>query len=131
MFKFLSIFIAALPFFFASASNATETVQSWNYQAYTASGSKANVGYFTVTEEDGNASFKMFASTLHNCLKANLKAHVERTDDTVIVTVSPRYHGCDEFRLVLKADGTGGKRQVRNGDEWVDDGLDRDLTIKK
>jgi len=105
--------------------------KSWNYQAYTASGSKANVGYFTVTEEDGNASFKMFASTLHNCLKANLKAHVERTDDTVIVTVSPRYHGCDEFRLVLKADGTGGKRQVRNGDEWVDDGLDRDLTIKK
>lgn len=130
MLKSLRFITFAVLAAFALAAQAQAKTESWNYQSYDSTGQKSSIGYITVAEDNGEASFKMFAAYLNNCYKATLKATVERTSEAVIVHVPPRYAGCDDIRFVLKPDGTGGKRQVLNGDSWVDDGLDRVLTVK-
>ena len=67
---------------------------------------------------------------MSRCSKVDLKATVEQSESTIIITPIPRVMGCDEVRYIIKADGTGGIREVKNGDNWVPDGIDRKLTIR-
>lgn len=54
-----------------------------------------------------------------------------KTETLTTITVEPTLIGCEEIRFVIENDGTGGTRQIRKGGEWVDDGFQRDLTLRK
>src|SRR4051812_13733805 len=109
---------------------AVADTQSWEYKAYMKdrlSGQYSKERYQTSTvsvdEKDGKASFRMITPGRGDpCFsKGELPAEVERTTDTVTVTVTPALTGCEPFRYVIRADGSGGVKQNRRGDRWVDD----------
>ena len=104
--------------------------QTWDYQSYNRDGRSAP-GYIQLTEKEGKATLQMLAGNLINCYRGTLPVTVTRTDTTIVLTVPPLLTGCDEIRFVMKNDGTGGRREVRRGDEWVWDNLERGLTLRK
>lgn len=56
---------------------------------------------------------------------------MERTPDTLVITVKPEMAGCEPFRYRIRTDGSGGVRQHLRGGEWKDDGFDHGLTPAK
>lgn len=110
------------------ASSGTQA-ESWNYQVYDQNG-RAAVGYITLEGSEGDERIRIVASGMDVCYQGALKASVERTDQTIVITVPPRLAGCPDIRFVIKADGTGGTRQVKSGDRWNTDRADRLLTIR-
>lgn len=115
--------------------------QTWNYKAYPRdrNGLYDKNRFLTGTisfkeEKDGKGLFRMIiaSSRPDPCTAASdVPAEVERTPDTVTITVLPTLQGCESFRYVLKADGSGGVRMYRRNDEWKPDGFDHDLTLAK
>jgi hypothetical protein len=66
------------------------------------------------------------------CASASeLPAEVERSAETITITVTPPLTGCEPFRYVIKNDGSGGVRMNRRGDRWLPNGFDHDLTPAK
>ena len=63
------------------------------------------------------------------CYRGELKANVERTPETILITIPPRMGGFTEIRFNIKSDGTGGIREVKEGSEWKPDEYRRDLTL--
>lgn len=105
--------------------------ESWNYQTYNSKG-PSSPGYVTLEEKGGEYTFRMTAPFLDKCLQRDLKATVERTESTITITTVPLMLGCNEYRFVIKADGTGGTTAHKVGDsEWVlDSDRDRKMTIR-
>lgn len=120
--------------FTLALSMGTGAAQTWKYQSY---GSRAGgvvplaPGTVTLVEKDGRAIFRMSAGPLSKCYRGDLNALVTRADATTIITVPPLLTSCEEIRFVIKNDGTGGQREVKQGSEWVWDGFDRELTLQK
>lgn len=114
-----------------TVSGATKIyAESWNYQSYS-KGVPSAPGYVTLDEKGGEATFTMFAGNLDKCLSRELKATVERTESTITITTAPLMMGCEEYRFVIKADGTGGTRAHKTGNgEWELDKTDRKMTIR-
>jgi len=104
--------------------------ESWDYQTYNRSGPAAP-GYVTLEDKEGQSRITIVAPQMDLCYQGYLKATVDRTDQTIVITVAPKLSGCDEIRFVIKTDGTGGTRQVKRGEQWVQDGVNRLLTIRK
>ncbi|MBL8341176.1 MAG: hypothetical protein JNL30_06875 [Rubrivivax sp.] len=104
--------------------------QTWNYVSVGPDG-KASPASIRLTEKDGAATFQMNAPQLNACWKGPLKATVERTATTIVITPEPPLRDCEQVRFVIKADGTGGQRQSRRdaGAEWVSEARDRKLTL--
>jgi hypothetical protein len=104
--------------------------QTWNYVSVGPDG-KESPASIKLTEKDGAATFQMHAPQLNACWKVQLKATVERTATTIIITPEPPLRDCEQVRFVIKADGTGGHRQSRRdaGAEWVTEARDRKLTL--
>ena len=126
----------------ALAVTAAQAQDSWNYKSYIkdpASGTYDKTKFRTSTivlkdEKDGKGMFRMItsASRPDPCISAgDLPAEVERSAETLTITVTPPLHGCEPFRYVIKLDGSGGVRMARRNDQWVPDGFDHDLTPKK
>lgn len=109
--------------------------QTWDYMAYNLTGTKAGQplapGYVTLDDKSGKPVFRMVAGRTNTCYVGDLDATPTRTETTTIITIAPRLRGCDEVRFVIKNDGTGGRREVKQGSEWVWDGFDRGLTQRK
>ncbi len=84
-----------------------------------------------MTEKDGNATFVIQASNLDSCYSGVLKAKVERTDKAITIELPPKVFGCEEVKFVIKADGTGGQRFDKIGENWVLDNTNRILTLRK
>jgi len=108
--------------------------QTWNYQAYRNVGGtpqQSAMGDVTLDEKGGKPTFQMTAGQLDQCYQTPLDAVVERTDETITITIVPLLRGCGDVRFVIKKDGTGGRREVKAGSGWRWDGLDRGLSIKK
>lgn len=119
----------AVLFITGSIVLTTASAQTWNYNVNTEGG--ATLGYITLQQEDAKPVLRMFGR-LNNCWgRQALKADVAKTAAHTTITVEPAMFGCEEIRFVIKNDGTGGVRQVRRGGEWVDDGVDRGLTLRK
>lgn len=72
----------------------------------------------------GNSSWQRFAGI---CFRG-VGATVVYTKTTTTIKAKPDMRGCDEFRFVIKNDGTGGQQFVQRGGEWVSDGFDHRLT---
>ena len=118
---------------------ANATAQTWTYQSYATGqggGTYSNKdrlapGYVTLEDNGGRAVFKMSAGNLNKCYQGELDAVVTKTEATTIIATVPRLRGCEEIRFVIRNDGTGGQREIKKGENWVWDGLDRGLTLRK
>jgi hypothetical protein len=83
---------------------------------------------------NGRATFRTITSANRPdpCISAgDLPAEVERSAETLTITVLPPLTGCEPFRYVIRNEGSGGVRLFRRNDEWLPDGFDHDLTPKK
>ena len=123
-----------------AATSAWADKQSWDYKAYQkdrASGQYNKERFVTSTitldEKDGAATFRMLTAGRGDpCVnKGDLPAEVQRDAETTTITVTPELAGCDAFRYIIRNDGSGGVRQFRREDRWLDDGLDHGLTPRK
>ncbi len=128
--------LAALIAFAAAAPAAAQT-QTWNYKSYRKdplSGQYDKARFLSSTirldEKDGKATFRMITTGRGDpCIsRSDLPAEVERTPDTLILTVRPETSGCEPFRYLIRTDGSGGVRQHLRNERWVDDGFDHGLT---
>lgn len=111
------------------ASHQTQA-ESWNYQSYN-QGGPAAPGYITLEEEKGEGRLTFFSGQMDVCYRGELKASVDRTDQTIVITIVPKFADCEQVRFVIKTDGTGGTRQTKKGEDWVPDRVQRLLTIRK
>ena len=124
--------IAPLTIWFAVAAVQAQAAptQSWDYQSYN-SGRPTASGYVTLEEKDGDYSFTFFVPRMDKCYSREMKAVVEQTESTILITLPPLMIGCEEIRFAIKADGSGGNREVKRGEEWVKDRRDYGLTLRK
>ena len=117
-----------------AVSSYHDRPQDWNYKSYIKDRSQRHPTISLKDEKDGKATFRMITSANRpdKCIAAgDLPAEVERSAETLTITVLPPLTGCEPFRYVIKNDGSGGVRLSRRNDQWVPDGFDHDLTPKK
>ena len=105
--------------------------QSWEYEEYYGSGKPSASGYITVTYIGERAVWREFAGRLVWCIDRERDATVTKTEALTTITILSDTQGCQDFRIVIRNDGTGGRREIRKGLDWVWDGLDRRLTPRK
>jgi hypothetical protein len=112
--------------------------QSWDYKYYKQGPGGAYErdrffnGSVELTEKDGKATLRVIAnvSPRNTCLRGEVPAIVTKTDATT--TIEPQMlQGCDEFRYVIRNDGSGGVREVKRNDKWISDGFEHGLTPAK
>lgn len=116
---------------------AATQAQTWEYKSYkrTQGGqySKDNfvVGTITLEEKDGKATLKTIAGAMDACRRAELPAQVTRTDAEITIEPEVPMAGCEKWRVVIRTDGSGGRREVWRGEKWVDTRWDHGLTPTK
>lgn len=130
--------LALVAFGFATARPAHAAEQVWNYKSYKLSRSGGSfdrnnfvTGTITLDENGGNATLTISAGRSDTCYQGALPVQVERTDTTTVIEVPPKIPGCEHYRYVIRNDGSGGIREVKRGERWVDNRYDHDLTPKK
>jgi hypothetical protein len=129
----------AIAWLAVAGSNACAQKQTWEYKSYQkdAHGQYSKERFRTATvsleEKDGKASFRMITAGRGDpCInQGDLPAEVQRSAETLTITVRPPLMGCQPFRYVIRNDGSGGVRQHQRDDRWVDDGFDHGLTPQK
>ena len=121
-------------------STALAEKQTWDYKSamkdpVSGQYSKTDFRHSTVTveEKDGKATFRMITAGRGDpCIsQSELPAEVQRDEQLTTVTVLPPLAGCEPFRYLIRNDGSGGVRQVRRNERWVNDGFDHGLTPRK
>ena len=97
--------------------------QTWEYKSYKKKGlggqyDKENyvVGSVTLQEKDGKSTFLTNAGAMDACRRGELPAQVTRTDAEITIEPEISMAGCEKFRLVIRNDGSGGRREVWRGD---------------
>ena len=73
----------------------------------------------------------MIAGKLDVCYRGALPATVVKTDALTTIEVTRPVPGCESFRYTIRNDGSGGYKEVQQGEEWVRSRLDHDLTPKR
>lgn len=112
------------------------TPRSWTYQTYDRNAANAagyggpGVSHVRLEGQEGDYRFTIIAPGLATCYAAPLAAAVTQTASAIIITTVPRIPGCEEVRFVIKADGSGGRRERRVGTNWRWDRLDRGLVAR-
>jgi hypothetical protein len=111
--------------------------QTWEYKSYKRSlGGQYNkenfvVGTIKLEEKDGKATFFTNAGVMDACRRAEVPAQVTRTDAEITIEPEISLAGCEKFRLVIRTDGSGGRRELWRNDKWVDSKWDHGLTPKQ
>jgi hypothetical protein len=111
--------------------------QTWEYKSYKKTlGGQYNketfvVGTITLEEKDGKAVLKTIAGAMDACRRAELAAQVTRTDAEITIEPEVPMSGCERWRVVIRTDGSGGRREVWRNDKWHDTKWDHGLTPKK
>jgi hypothetical protein len=109
---------------------ASAAAQEWSYQSYLPGGSTPSApGYFKLTETSpGNFIGRLMFPGQDVCYRTDMPAKVAHEGGLQLVTLEPRLPGCPRIRLALKADGSGGERQLLQPDgTWAFDGMQRGL----
>eukprot|EP01036_Dinobryon_divergens_P005432 gene5432-7183_t len=111
--------------------------QSWEYRSYR-KGSTGQYdaarfvpGSISIEEKDGQWRFRMNAGTLDICYRGDLPAMVTKTDDLTTIEVQQTVPGCESFRYTIRNDGSGGIKEIQQGDRWLKSRLDHGLTPLK
>ncbi len=113
------------------------SAQTWEYKSYKKSlGGQYNkenfvVGSITLEEKDGKATLKTIAGAMDACRRNELPAQVTRTDAEITIEPEVPMSGCERWRVVIRSDGSGGRREVWRGEKWVDTKWDHGLTPAK
>ena len=108
--------------------------QTWEYKSYKRSlGGQYNkenfvVGTVKLEEKDGKATFFTNAGVMDACRRAEVPAQVTRTDAEITIEPEISLAGCEKFRLVIRTDGSGGRRELWRNEKWVDSKWDHGLT---
>jgi len=132
--------LATLATLMITCSPAWAGKQSWDYKSamrdpLSGQYSKDRFRHSTITleERDGQARFRMITAGRGDpCIsQSELPAEVQRSDQITTITVTPPLTGCEPFRYLIRNDGSGGVRQIRRNERWVDDGFDHGLTPTK
>jgi len=132
--------LLALSTLFAAAVLAplSAQAQTWEYKSYKKKGlggqyDKENfvVGTIKLEEKDGKATFFTNAGVMDACRRAEVPAQVTRTDAEITIEPEVSLAGCEKWRLVIRNDGSGGRREVWRNEKWVDSKWDHGLTPKK
>lgn len=112
--------------------------QTWEYKSFKKKGlggqyDKENfvVGTVKLEEKDGKATVQLNAGAMDACRRAEAPAQVTRTDAEITIEPEVMLAGCEKWRLIIRTDGSGGRREVWRGDKWVDTKWDHGLTPKK
>ena len=106
------------------------SAQKWSYQPYARDGSPSTPGYILLSDKGDDSTLQWFSGRMDQCQVGALKAKVERTDSAITITLEPKMMGCNWLRFVLKADGTGGVFEIKDGDTWRPDRFDRKLVLQ-
>lgn len=120
----------------AALAPLSAQAQTWEYKSYKRSlGGQYNkenfvVGTIKLEEKDGKATFFTNAGVMDACRRAEVPAQVTRTDAEITIEPEISLAGCEKFRLVIRTDGSGGRRELWRGDRWVDSKWDHGLTPK-
>ncbi len=131
---------AAIAVLVLASTTALAQKQTWAYKSAVkdpVSGQYSNTDFrhstVTVEEKDGKASFRMITAGRGDpCIsQSELPAEVQRDEQITTVTVTPPLMGCEPFRYLIRNDGSGGVRQIRRNERWVNDGFDHGLTSKQ
>ena len=112
--------------------------QTWEYKSYKKGGQGGQydknvftMGTIAVEERDGKSYFRMIAGGLDVCYRGPLPATVTKTDETTTIEVSQPVSGCEQFRYVIRNDGSGGHKELRRGENWAKSSWDHGLTPVK
>lgn len=115
-----------------------QTTQSWNYKSYKKGGAGGQydenryvAGTISIEEKDGKHWFRMVAGATDVCYRGALPVKVTRSDATTTIEVEQAVSGCEEFRYVIRNDGSGGTKETRRGERWAKSRFDHDLTPVK
>jgi hypothetical protein len=129
-----SIALACLATLIAGSAHA----QTWEYKSYKKGGAggtydkdRFTLGTISLEEKDGKHFFRMVAGPVDVCYRGALPVNVTKTDATTTIEVIQAVSGCEEFRYVIRNDGSGGTKQTKRGDRWVDNRFDHGLTPVK
>lgn len=119
----------------------TAGAQSWEYRSYKKdklSGQYDTERYVSGTirledEKDGQANFRMIAGGVDACYRGAVPVTVTRTPEELVITSQQTVAGCEVFRYTIRADGSGGFKEVRrDGQErWLKSRFDHGLTPVK
>ncbi len=101
--------------------------QKWEFVTYRGD-QPADVGYVTLEESGGEATFRMVAPSLDKCWARPLKAEVSRTDSMLLIVPQFTFAGCVEQRFQIQLDGKGGFTEFKQGGAWARSSRDRRLT---
>src|SRR5664279_1556472 len=110
--------------------------QTWEYKSYKKDRGgqwdreRFNLGAVTLEEKDGKAFFRVIAGNQDACLRGEVPALVTKTDATTTIELE-LIPGCDPTRYVIRNDGSGGIREIKRNERWVNDTFDHGLTPKK
>lgn len=107
----------------------TVAAQVWTFQSFAPDGSPWELSSFELTRSGrGDYTGRYRISVAQPCVADAMKATVTREGDHQVITLAPARRECPETRLVVKTDGSGGRREVREPDgSWKWDGRDRGL----
>ena len=132
--------LSALAMLFAATALAPlgAQAQTWEYKSFKKKGlggqyDKDNfvVGTVKLEEKDGKATVQLNAGAMDACRRAEAPAQVTRTDAEITIEPEVSLAGCEKWRLIIRTDGSGGRREVWRGDKWADTHWDHGLTPKK
>jgi hypothetical protein len=107
--------------------------ETWSYTHYTSSGRPLDSGKLQLFEEGGNSWIEMFSyhEYADPCYaKKKMNVTVAREADSIVITTKDLMRGCAPLRLVIRADGTGGRQEVQAGEAWVPDNRDHGFIRK-
>lgn len=111
--------------------------QTWEYRSFkksrTGQYEKDNVivGTATLAEKDGKATLTLNAGPMDLCRRGELPVQLTRTDAELTIEVENVPVGCERWRLVIRQDGSGGRREVWRNERWVDTRWDHGLTLAR
>ena len=108
--------------------------QVWTYQGY-ADGKPWAVGTFELKEPTpGHYRARILVPGglgMDTCSRQELVATVAQEGDEQIVVLKPAIAGCGQRRMVLKADGSGGRQEIQQADgSWRWNGYEHILKRK-
>jgi hypothetical protein len=112
---------------------AQSYAQEWEYISYNIiTGKASSPGYLKLSEPaPGTYKAKLMFPNPDICFRSDLAATSVTEADRQIITLAPSMNGCPDVRFVLKADGSSGKREVRQPDgSWKWDNTERGLKRK-
>lgn len=113
---------------------ASASAQTWNYQATKKgkNGEQVVDGTLTLTDAGNGRGSIVIHGPGGACYGRPQPVLVTRDADTLTLEMTEALSGCDSNRFVLKADGSGGYKEVRRDDgSWARSRSDHGLTLKR